>query len=331
MTTPLGPWLALLGALALAGCARAPAAGVIDGHTMSFPSPQRPSFEPLVAWSPRPLSPREAFRFGARPTVLSMQAIDYAALDVQAANPKRADTVRFALVERYRGALLTTKADVLLEVEGGSSARLGPGDEPLAMSGDPLAGLGGCPSFAHKTVRASGIRRGSLSASELELMELSGKVDPKTCRGDAKASEWATARALVEGRLYAFRRCLSRCEGDDPRRREELVLVGPPAHWVASSAALDQQTRSHEGAFALVSVPVSRGGSASATMLVEARDLAKFVGLRGEEPSWSRSSLALGESLAYTVELSWPEGADQPDAMLYVSKATPMASELLAD
>lgn len=341
--------LAFAAALSLLGCASAPATTALDGHKLTFPDPKRPSFEPEVVWSPRHVSPRQPMRHEARPTVLAMRSVDYASLDVQGPDPKRADTVGFKVGLVAGAEVLFSKDDVLLEVEAremrafwapksASSLAFVPShDRLLATSTDPVEGLPAsplCSQFSAMTVRARGFRRSTWDDDSLELMELYGKVDPRTCQGQAWASEWATASALVDGRLYAFRRCTSRCDGADPRRREELVLIGPPARWSATSAGLEEQARPHAGAFSLITIPVSRGSSASAVLHVEARALAYFLALRGAEPSWAhgeRSSLAIGEALAYSVEIAWPEGAETPEAMLYVSKATPMAAELLGE
>jgi hypothetical protein len=151
--------------------------------------------------------------------------------------------------------------------------------------------------------------------SELTFSEHFAKPDQPTCSGVAVARTVARARAIVPGVIYGFRAC-QLCGGSF----EELVLIGPPAIWTASSADVEEQLRPHGGSFTMLRVPVQRGSSASAVLHVDGGALAYFMGLRGDTAPWTRHASMLDDVFAYTVEVSWPAAADTPDAIAFVSE-----------
>ncbi|NUP10890.1 MAG: hypothetical protein HOW73_33005 [Polyangiaceae bacterium] len=333
-----------LTAAALSACGKpAPEVAVLDGHKMTFPNWESPGFEPPPpVWTPRHVSPPERFRFTGRPTVLASYPVDYAGLDTLTETHDSNDTVTFGMVGT--GVKVTDSTTVAeLQIDSQRSFSRPESATPLSFfpkpgfvdaSTDPLAGLEPkelrCTrSDGNITIR--GFRKDAWDDASLKFVVYKGPTGTNKCTGKATAIAKADARALVPGVLYAFRRCTSGCEaGSTEKRREELVIIGPPSDWVASTAAVSEQAFPHVGSFTIAAVPLERGSSASVLLHVEARALAYFVGLRGIKPAWTdQPAAALGEVLAYSVEISWPQDAASPQGIGFVSKATPLADMLL--
>jgi hypothetical protein len=185
-------------------------------------------------------------------------------------------------------------------------ARLASGRDRPAAS-DPPCGAnaqGGSPR-----ARWRGIAKDSWSASTVEFEEYEGAFDSRRCRARATRGWTVRPAPVVPGVLYAFR------AADE----DEVVLVTPPAEWVSATLSPSEQPSPHVGTLTVVTLPLEKGGSAAAHIVVGPDGLDLFDALRSSRTD-SFLELARGAaSLALQVDFVWPEGDEGPSGVVGIS------------
>lgn len=188
---------------------------------------------------------------------------------VERAEPS-ADTLPLELVPNSGGFRLQLGKDFLAELTTEWS-RL-PVDGPAAAviryeSNVRCGTLGGA---AGRSVSWEGIDVGTWTADSAEYVAYAGSFDHCSCRGTATRYGQATAVAIIPRVLYSFRR-------SSGGGAEEIVFVGPPSRWIATTG--DDPAPMDQGfsAFTRLALPVRRGSAASAELRVERADLGSFV------------------------------------------------------
>jgi hypothetical protein len=167
------------------------------------------------------------------------------------------------------------------------------------------------------------IRPPAWSKTELSLSRLEGRMDWATCSGTLDKSATVRARAIVPGVVYAF--------VAPAKNGDELVIIGPPADWVATStpdpaAQLDP----HVGSFTRLEAPLLRGRSSTLLLNVSASSLAQFLRLRGEKAAWETAAMSVGPIVSFSIELLWAADAETPEGRAYAVSLEPGGDEVLA-
>jgi hypothetical protein len=146
-----------------------------------------------------------------------------------------------------------------------------------------------------------------------------GSFDTASGRGQASSLAKVRATAIVDGVLYAFRRCTAHCA--DPvgsgSRREELTLIGPPAVWTGSTAETSKQALDRRTPFARVTSPLEMGSSATLELVVLDGDIGRFqrdlppddMAAMQKEKGWT----------TYSLDVVWPLGTEKPSLNLFVA------------
>ncbi|NUP07492.1 MAG: hypothetical protein HOW73_15695 [Polyangiaceae bacterium] len=177
-----------------------------------------------------------------------------------------------------------------------------------------------------------GLVPGSWSDTSLEYVRFQGEFRFSGCTGIVKRSGRVRAKAVIPSFLYAFRSCREACDGSGDKGEDRVELLAPPSHWMASSVPVPEQTHPQVGTHTLVSVPLVRGGSGTATVTLNGSDIAFYLGLRGISPSWFKPGDTLANAeLQLNVDVTWSEEDDKPTGMVYVAGTSADARELAAE
>lgn len=292
-------WLAL--SLLLSGCP--------DAVTIAPPSvgdPNAPT-RPVPIAGPRRPSFVEAFRF------------DYGALPLLAKSTRIPSGADASLVVVQGTSNVEVDKDLVVELDGGATRSFSAAPWPIAPTSDPsiqqvppfqcmtsVGGAGGEP------IKWDGLRVSTRTSQTVDFLHFEGFLDRGSCRATATQSSSVRAPAILEGVLYGFRTCVEGCEltVGDPKRVEYLVVLGPRADWVGSSAPWnDLQTRPHVGPFSRLYVPVRRGASSTVALHVSASNVDGFA-IGGKKDAWLHGL----ERAELVLELVWPAGDPGPSA-----------------
>ncbi len=171
---------------------------------------------------------------------------------------------------------------------------------------------------APRVVSWEGFRTASWTRHAIEYVRYEGTLDP-LCQVSATRFAKVRAQAIVPGLLYGFRTCEKVCDApnDDPNREELLVLIGPRASWVGSSApSVALQTNPHVGSFSRIVVPLKRGSSASAFINVEEHELNRFLDAFNLKSGEKRKNLPVTQ---LAVDVSWLASDPAPLGVSFVS------------
>ncbi len=157
----------------------------------------------------------------------------------------------------------------------------------------------------------------------LSYARLEGSFDPAACRGAVTRGARVRAPALVPGLVYAFR--------ERSARGLDLVVVGPPADWVATSAlTAPEQNDPRVGTFTRLKIPLERGRASAALMNVSAPALATFLRLRGDQVDWPTHPMSVGVPvISFTVDVVWPADAEEPEARAFAVAIEPGGEQVL--
>jgi len=160
-------------------------------------------------------------------------------------------------------------------------------------------------------------------ADSVRISSFEGTFDPSTiteppneARAIVRAVKKAqvTARALVPGLVYAFRRCVAGCGANalDSERREVVEMIGPPSVWEGTSGRQERVGSvgyERDLEFSDVSAAIAPGSSASVVIVATADAVAKF-----ERPQPTSTDTGLR---SITLDVVWPaKGA--PEATLFM-------------
>lgn len=279
------------------------------------PEPSAALHPPLRAGARRGAGNKRVGR-PTRPVLLETRLFDPQALPRAQPLPAEALGPRgwMSVTPRPGGYFLAMGRDLVSEVEIESpqpfrafvGARLPPGRDRPAAS-DPPCGAnaqGGSPR-----ARWRGIARESWSASAVEFEEYEGAFDSRRCRARATRGWTVRPTPVVSGVLYAFRAA----------DKDEVVLVAPPAEWVSATLSPSEQLAPHAGTLTIVALPLEKGGSAAAQIVVGPDGLDTFDALRSSRTD-SFLELARGAaSLALRVDVVWPDGDEGPSGVIGIS------------
>lgn len=206
-------------------------------------------------------------------------------------------------------------------------------------SGESVAGRGnyspctGKEPISTRNVEWEGIARAGWTEASLEYVRVSGTLS-SSCQFTAKKAAHVRAKAIVPGMVYAFRECIGGC---DPQGEESLVLLGPAAQWLASSAPWpSDQQRQQDGAFSSVKMPLARGGSASATLNANHASIRDFVGLRQALPESlvaqdsGQRLLATSRYVQFSVDATWGSEESAPTGVAFLASHSKGSREMLS-
>jgi hypothetical protein len=172
-------------------------------------------------------------------------------------------------------------------------------DNPLAQSGHFPA--------AWTTLEHTGGRA--------DVVQHFGVYDGDSRVASAQSELTARATPLVDGVLYAFRRCSAHCDGKRGARDQELTLIAPPAVWAGTSDATVDHGIQFRAPFTAISTPVQPGSSATLEVVVLDSDIERFErGLDPFEGAWKEMNWT-----TFSVEVVWPEASSTPSVTLFVS------------
>ncbi|MFO0556188.1 MAG: hypothetical protein U0271_47865 [Polyangiaceae bacterium] len=195
----------------------------------------------------------------------------------------------------------------------GSSSKDAPAPPP---TGAPPCWNATARAF-HELARWEGLRLSTRSPKNIEHVRYEGWIDAN-CVGTASTVETVAAHAIVSGLLYGFRSCTSGCAFSlgDPRREEQLVLLGPRAVWVAASSQPPAESPDHPSPFTTLSVPLSLGSTVSASIHMTRQDIEAFW--VPNQPDTQVSLPDPGVDLQIDVELVWSVQALSPTGTVFV-------------
>lgn len=206
-------------------------------------------------------------------------------------------------------------------------------------SGESDAGLRNyspCPGTTGNTgdrkVEWEGIARKEWTESALEYVRVSGTMS-SNCQFTAKKAAHVRAKAVVPGMIYAFRECIGGC---DPQGEESLVLIGPAAQWLASSAPWpSDQLRRQDGAFSRAKMPLSKGGSASVALNANHASIRDFVSLRqpnAQLPAQDSGQrlLAASRYVQFSVDATWGTDETAATGIAFVASHSMGSREMLS-
>lgn len=310
----------VVSSLAAAACSAAPPGA--DEFDAYFPSagPIPVAFvgmPPLERSPPRPPAPE-------RPAVWTSFDVTYAAIPLLERG--KDEPILFSVgVSARLVSFLVADGRLLELVHGKYRAFTRPESaSPKALPAPPpdvLAGEIRCDKDTSVVLR--GLEIDSWMADKALYREYEGTFTNARCAGSARSAHEVVAAAIVPGILYAFRRPIPSLEGT----KEDLVVIGPVAEWVASSTIAEEQTNPHVGSFTFASVPVRLGSSASISLQIHQDQLAHFVGMRTHAPKWAKDGAE--DILEIKIDVVWPKEDDSPSAVVFVSQVTPLAVRLL--
>ena len=155
-------------------------------------------------------------------------------------------------------------------------------------------------------------------ADAADVTDFEGTFDSASGRGVARSKSEARATSLVDGVLYAYRRCTEYCvfAPATPARREELTLIGPPAVWIGSSDETSRQALNRRAAFTRITAPLQVGSSATLVLVALDGDVASFA--KGTAPVDTTTLGAEKSWTTFTLDLVWSEGSKEPTIQLFV-------------
>lgn len=277
------------------------------------PEPSAAQPPPLRAGARRGVGRKRVGR-PTRPLLLETRLFDPQALPRAQPLPAEALGPRgwFSVTPRPGGYFLAMGRDLVSEVEIESPQPFRVFVGPRLASGRPAASDPPCGANAQggsPRARWRGIAKESLSANAVELEEYEGVFDSRRCRARATRGWTVRPTPVVSGVLYAFRAA----------DRDEVVLVAPPAEWVSATLSPSEQLAPHVGTLTIVALPLEKGGSAAAQIVVGPDGLDTFDALRSSRTD-SFLELARGAaSLALRVDVVWPDGDEGPSGVIGIS------------
>lgn len=180
-----------------------------------------------------------------------------------------------------------------------------------------------------RKVEWEGIARKGWTESELEYVRVAGTLS-SSCQFTAKKAAHVRAKAVVPGMIYAYRECVGGC---DPKGEESLVLIGPAAQWLASSAPWpSDQLRRQDGAFSRVKMPLTKGGSASVTLNANHASIRDFVSLRQSVPTEDSGQrlLAASRYVQFSVDATWGSQEGTATGLAFLGSQSMGSREMLS-
>lgn len=283
--------------------------GCPDAVTIAPPTVGDPgaATRPVPIVGPRRPSFVESFRF------------DYGALPLLAKSTRIPSGADATLTVAQGGNNVVVDKDLVVEVDGGASRSFSAAPWPVVPSSDPsiqpippfqcLSSVGGAGG---EPIKWDGLRVSTRTSQSVDFLHFEGFLDRSSCRATATQSSSVRAPAILDGVLYGFRSCVEGCElaVGDPKRVEYLVVLGPHADWVGSSAPWnDLQTRPHVGPFSRLYVPVRRGASSTVAFHVSEGNVSGFA-IGGKKDVWLHGL----ERVEIDLDLVWPDADPGPSA-----------------
>ncbi len=153
------------------------------------------------------------------------------------------------------------------------------------------------------------------SADDITFICYQGRFDSLTCTATAQTAWRVTAHRIADGGVFGFRSFEGACSAArgpttaPSGERDRLDIIGPRPAWIGSSDPKSIEVDAQREPFSHLSIPVVRGGTASAVLDVGASDLVSAIANAPE----------IGGALSYSFEVVWPPSADAPGATAFVS------------
>ncbi len=164
----------------------------------------------------------------------------------------------------------------------------------------------------------------------VDVTEFDGAYDAASSVGAADTKVQAHVPTLLpDSGIYAFRRCVKRCDGPAADRNEELTLIGPPAIWVGSSEASVDHSTDRRTPFTRITVPLRRGSSATLEIVAFDDDIVRFK--KGLPPFMFGQVKKQDRWTTLSLEVVWQGESSSPDVDLYVGHASGETSTLRSD
>ena len=159
------------------------------------------------------------------------------------------------------------------------------------------------------------------SRDHVDVTVFDGSFDPRTGRGAAQSKSSVRAMAVSDDVLYAYRKCVSRCDEPvgSPERDDEISLVGPPAVWIGSTAEPAAQHLNRRTPFTRLSAPIHPGSSATLSLTSFDDDIARFKGSFASAPFGP--SVGDPQWTTFSLEAVWPAESPTPNVNLFVGHA----------
>lgn len=160
------------------------------------------------------------------------------------------------------------------------------------------------------------VDRGATTEARATMSRCVAKAQVDVFMG-ADAIEEGFARALVPGRVYAYRRCVEGCDAPygSAKRAEELGVVTSPALWISSSGWGSNGTLGRD-AFSRGYATIRPG--ATATIVVGLPPANDALGpLRSE----NITAADMDHADTFDIEVVWPEGAE-PTMTMFRGRAS---------
>jgi hypothetical protein len=175
--------------------------------------------------------------------------------------------------------------------------------------------------LAAKAILPAGwtVLTGERAHDGVDVTDFRGSFDTASGRGLATSLAKTRATAIIDGVLYAFRRCVAHCESPigSSSRREEIALIGPPAVWTGSTAEADKQALDRRTPFTRVGAPLEIGSSATLELVAFDGDIARFE--NGLAPMELPTEQKDKTWTTYSLDVVWPLGNEKPSLNLYVA------------
>lgn len=168
--------------------------------------------------------------------------------------------------------------------------------------------------------------RSKTTADDAEISRCTSRAYENVSVG-AATIESGHAKAIVPGRVYAYRRCVARCERglDSEARVEELGVITSPAIWISSSG-WGSNGHVDEDSFGRGFATVQRGTNAAIVIGLPPENAA-LDPLRSLDAL--RSFKVYEDADTFDVEVVWPADGE-PTMSVFEGHAEGVSSELAA-
>ena len=171
---------------------------------------------------------------------------------------------------------------------------------------DLVVGRGNAPAVWTTLERTGG---------RANVTEHVGVYDGESGVASAQSELTASPSALVDGVLYAFRRCSAHCNKKLGERDEAVTLIAPPAVWAGASDETVDHGVEFRAPFTAISTAVRPGSSATLEAVVLDSDVERFKrGLTRFERAWEDKNWT-----TFSLEVVWPKASAAPSVTLFVS------------
>jgi hypothetical protein len=153
----------------------------------------------------------------------------------------------------------------------------------------------------------------------IDVTQLDGFYQAETSNGAARSKAEVRAPAILDERVYAYRKCVSGCDAVG-ERTEELTLIGPPAVWAGSSEESIDHAFDVRTPFTRISVPLHRGSAATLEMVAFDDDVDRFK--KSLPPLVHEEVGHTNRWTTFSLEIVWSQESASPNLNLFVSHAS---------